>query len=62
LAGATEIGVYINKQHRRYPLLVSTEGVRELAAIEKLDHVVAAGFTAIESPSFVSSVTTEAEM
>ncbi len=31
VAGATEIGVYINKQHRRYPLLVSTEGVRELA-------------------------------
>jgi len=37
VAGATEIGVYINKQHRRYPLLVSTDGVRELAAIEKTD-------------------------
>jgi xanthine dehydrogenase molybdopterin binding subunit/xanthine dehydrogenase small subunit len=38
VAGATEIGVYINKFHRRYPLLVSTEGVRELAAIEKTEH------------------------
>lgn len=35
VAGATEIGVYINKQHRRYALLVSTEGVRELAGITK---------------------------
>jgi xanthine dehydrogenase molybdopterin binding subunit/xanthine dehydrogenase small subunit len=41
VAGATEIGVYINKQHRRYGLLVSTEGVRELATITKSD----AGFT-----------------
>ncbi|MBX3227567.1 MAG: xanthine dehydrogenase molybdopterin binding subunit [Labilithrix sp.] len=39
VAGATEIGVYINKAHRRYPLLVSTDGVRELAAIEKNDKV-----------------------
>ncbi|MBX3202484.1 MAG: xanthine dehydrogenase molybdopterin binding subunit [Labilithrix sp.] len=39
VAGATEIGVYINKQHRRYPLLVSTDGVRALAAIEKDDAV-----------------------
>lgn len=39
VAGATEIGVYINKQHRRYELLVSTDGVRELAAIEKDDAV-----------------------
>ncbi len=37
VGGATEIGVYINKQHRRYPLLVSTEGVRELAQITKSD-------------------------
>lgn len=35
VAGATEIGVYINKQNRRYPLLVSTEGVHELSRIEK---------------------------
>ena len=39
VAGATEIGVYINKLHRRYPLLVSTESVRELAVIEKDDAV-----------------------
>ncbi len=37
VAGATEIGVYINKAHRRYSLLVSTEGVRELATITKSD-------------------------
>jgi xanthine dehydrogenase molybdopterin binding subunit/xanthine dehydrogenase small subunit len=52
VAGATEIGVYINKQHRRYPLLVSTEGVRELARIEKDDDVWrvggAATLTALE--------------
>ncbi len=52
VAGATEIGVYINKAHRRYALLVSTEGVRELATIEKTDaaYVVGGGatLTAIE--------------
>ncbi|MBX3191961.1 MAG: xanthine dehydrogenase molybdopterin binding subunit [Labilithrix sp.] len=37
VAGATEIGVYVNKGHRRYSLLVSTEGVRALARIEKTD-------------------------
>ncbi|MDB5217339.1 MAG: Xanthine dehydrogenase, molybdenum binding subunit, partial [Myxococcaceae bacterium] len=37
VAGATEIGVYINKQHRRYHLLVSTDGVRELTTITKSD-------------------------
>ena len=35
VAGATEIGVYINKAHRRYSLLVSTEGVRALSRIAK---------------------------
>jgi xanthine dehydrogenase molybdopterin binding subunit/xanthine dehydrogenase small subunit len=39
VAGATEIGVYVNKRHRRYPLLVSTDGVRELSSIEKDDAV-----------------------
>lgn len=52
LAGATEIGVYINKQHRRYALLVSTEGVRELGRIDKTDASFtiggAATLTAIE--------------
>ena len=37
VAGATEIGVYINKAHRRFPFLVSTEGVSALRAIEKTD-------------------------
>ena len=37
VCGATEIGVYVNKMFKRYPLLVSTEGVRELAKIEKTD-------------------------
>jgi xanthine dehydrogenase molybdopterin binding subunit/xanthine dehydrogenase small subunit len=52
VGGATEIGVYINKQHRRYALLVSTEGVAELARIEKSDASFtiggAATLTAIE--------------
>jgi xanthine dehydrogenase molybdopterin binding subunit/xanthine dehydrogenase small subunit len=52
VAGATEIGVYINKGHRRYPLLVSTEGVTSLSAIEKDDMVWriggAATLTALE--------------
>ena len=52
VAGATEIGVYINKAHRRYALLVSTEGVRELARIEKSDAAFTIGggatLTAIE--------------
>lgn len=37
VAGATEIGVYINKMFKRYPFLVSTEGVRELGIIEKTE-------------------------
>ena len=52
VAGATEIGVYINKQHRRYPLLVSTEGVPELARIERGDAAFTVGgaatLTAVE--------------
>ena len=52
VAGATEIGVYINKAHRRYALLVSTEGVRELSTVEKTDvaYVIGGGatLTAIE--------------
>jgi xanthine dehydrogenase molybdopterin binding subunit/xanthine dehydrogenase small subunit len=52
VAGATEIGVYINKQHRRYALLVSIEGVRELSRIDKSDHAFTIGggatLTAIE--------------
>jgi xanthine dehydrogenase molybdopterin binding subunit/xanthine dehydrogenase small subunit len=52
VAGATEIGVSINKQHRRYALLVSTEGVAELGRIEKSETAFtiggAATLTAVE--------------
>ncbi len=33
VAGATEIGVELNKKGKRFPLLISTEGVPELTAI-----------------------------
>lgn len=52
VCGATEIGVYVNKQGRRYPLLVSTEGVAELTTIEKTEEAFlvggAATLTALE--------------
>ena len=52
VCGATEIGVYINKAHKRYPLLISTEAVPELARIERSqDSLVvgaAASLTALE--------------
>jgi xanthine dehydrogenase molybdopterin binding subunit/xanthine dehydrogenase small subunit len=37
IAGATEIGVEITKKSRRFPLLISTEGVPELRQIEVFD-------------------------
>lgn len=37
VGGATEIGVYVNKQHRSFPNLLSTEGVAELRVVEKGD-------------------------
>ncbi len=37
VAGATEIGVYRNKRFQDFPLLVSTDGVPELRAIERTD-------------------------
>jgi xanthine dehydrogenase molybdopterin binding subunit/xanthine dehydrogenase small subunit len=37
VAGATEIGVYRNKRFQEFPLLVSTDGVPELRAIERTD-------------------------
>ena len=37
VAGATEIGVEINKKARAFPLLVSTEGVAELHAVTKTE-------------------------
>jgi len=52
IAGATEIGVEINKKQSPYPFLISTEGVAELAAIEERDGTWriggAATLTAIE--------------
>jgi xanthine dehydrogenase molybdopterin binding subunit/xanthine dehydrogenase small subunit len=35
IAGATEIGVEINKKRSPYPFLISTEGIQELALIEE---------------------------
>lgn len=37
VAGATEIGVYVNKAGKTYDLLVSTEAVRELARVDVTD-------------------------
>ncbi|MEO8877556.1 MAG: xanthine dehydrogenase molybdopterin binding subunit, partial [Polyangiaceae bacterium] len=52
IAGATEIGVEINKKQSPYPFLISTEGVAELAEIEEQDGVWRIGgavtLTAIE--------------
>ena len=52
VCGATELGVYITKIHRRYPLLISTEGVPELRAILRTDDRLvvgaAASLTALE--------------
>ncbi len=52
VCGATEIGVYINKGGKRFPLLISTEGVPELGRIEKTDDALlvgaAASLTALE--------------
>lgn len=52
VAGATEIGVYVNKLGKKYPLLVSTEGVAELTRVEVRDDAFvvhgAATLTALE--------------
>ncbi|MEO7113911.1 MAG: FAD binding domain-containing protein, partial [Polyangiaceae bacterium] len=52
IAGATEIGVEINKKRSPYPFLISTEGVHELALIEEQESTWriggAATLTAIE--------------
>ncbi len=36
VAGATEVGVDLNKKYRAFPLLVSTEGVASLRAVERV--------------------------
>lgn len=52
VCGATEIGVYINKANRRFPALISTEGVPELNRIERSEEGLlvgaAASLTALE--------------
>jgi xanthine dehydrogenase molybdopterin binding subunit/xanthine dehydrogenase small subunit len=52
VAGATEIGVEINKKARAFPLLVSTEGVAELRSITSTEQAFrvggAATLTALE--------------
>ncbi|MBX3169671.1 MAG: xanthine dehydrogenase molybdopterin binding subunit [Candidatus Eremiobacteraeota bacterium] len=52
VCGATELGVYINKANRRYPLLISTEAVPELTRIERREDALvvgaAASLTALE--------------
>jgi xanthine dehydrogenase small subunit len=43
VAGATEIGVELNKKFKAFPLLISTEGVPELTRITKTDDVCRIG-------------------
>ncbi len=47
VAGATEIGVEINKRFKKFPVLISTEGVAELTAIVETPEVwrIGAGAT-----------------
>lgn len=52
VCGATELGVYINKANKRYPLLISTEAVPELNCIQRTPDALvvgaAASLTALE--------------
>ena len=52
VCGATEIGVYINKGGKHFPLLISTEGIPELRQVRKTDDALvvgaAASLTALE--------------
>jgi xanthine dehydrogenase molybdopterin binding subunit/xanthine dehydrogenase small subunit len=43
VAGATEVGVELNKKPRAFPHLISTEAVAELHAIERRDGVIRIG-------------------
>ncbi|MBK8170266.1 MAG: xanthine dehydrogenase molybdopterin binding subunit [Sandaracinaceae bacterium] len=43
VAGATEIGVYLNKKFQSFPFLISIEGVSELRRIRKVDGVFHVG-------------------
>ncbi|MBN9416928.1 MAG: xanthine dehydrogenase molybdopterin binding subunit [Candidatus Eremiobacteraeota bacterium] len=46
VCGATELGVYINKANKRYPLLISTEAVPELSRISRSDEALVVGASA----------------
>jgi xanthine dehydrogenase small subunit len=47
LAGATDIGLWVNKQHKALPVLISTAGVAELTRIEtRADGTLAIGAAA----------------
>ncbi len=52
VAGATEIGVYLNKRFQSFPKLISTEGVAELAAVRVEENAIwiggGANLTAIQ--------------
>jgi xanthine dehydrogenase molybdopterin binding subunit/xanthine dehydrogenase small subunit len=52
VAGATEIGVDLNKKFQRFPILISLEGIAELTAIQELPGTwrigAAATLTAVE--------------
>lgn len=52
VCGATELGVYINKFQRNYPLLIATDAVPELTRIERTEEALvvgaAASLTALE--------------
>lgn len=46
VCGATELGVYINKAHRRYSKLVATDGVPELTRIYRTEDALVVGAAA----------------
>ncbi|MBL8786619.1 MAG: xanthine dehydrogenase molybdopterin binding subunit [Deltaproteobacteria bacterium] len=46
ICGATEIGVYINKQGRRYAALIATDGVPELMRITRTETALVVGGSA----------------
>ncbi|MBS2040624.1 xanthine dehydrogenase molybdopterin binding subunit [bacterium] len=46
VCGATELGVYINKANKNYPLLISTEAVAELTSIQRREDALVVGASA----------------
>lgn len=43
LAGGTDVGLWVSKQHRALPTVIALEGVRELARIEETDAAIRIG-------------------